>query len=74
MTSPALERVYFGKYPYNLISSGNLQKYYQLLCNFEFLLGKIQHPEFGVQALIVDYDLLDDSDEENHPEWNSVAV
>jgi WD40 repeat protein len=37
-------------------------------------LGKIQHPEFGVQALIEDYDLLDDSDEENHPEWNPEAV
>ena len=49
--SPAKERVYFGVYPYNLIRSGNLQKYYQLLCNFDFLLGKIQHPAFGVQAL-----------------------
>ncbi|MEG3918101.1 WD40 repeat domain-containing protein [Microcoleus sp. T3_A4] len=71
--NPTLKRLYFGAYPYNLIRSGNLQKYYQLLCNFEFLLGKIQHPEFGVQALIEDYDLLDDSDPE-HPEWNSEAV
>ncbi|MEG4082768.1 WD40 repeat domain-containing protein [Microcoleus sp. POL10_C6] len=69
--NPTLKRLYFGAYPYNLIRSGNLHKYYELLCNFEFLLGKIQHPEFGVQALIEDYDLLDDSDAKNHPEWNS---
>lgn len=74
MTSPALERVYFGKYPYNLISSGNLQTYYQLLCNFDFLLGKIQHPRFGVQALIKDYDLLNDCDVEKHPDYNPEIV
>ena len=74
MTSPALERVYFGKYPYNLISSGNLQKYYQLLCNFEFLLGKIQHPEFGIQALIKDYDLLNDCEVEEHLNSNPEIV
>ncbi len=72
--SPALERVYFGVYPYNLIRSGNLQKYYQLLCNFDFLLGKIQHPAFGVQALIEDYDLLDDPEVEKHPDYNSEVV
>jgi hypothetical protein len=72
--NPTLKRLYFGAYPYNLIRSGNLHKYYQLLCNFEFLLGKIQHPEFGVQALIEDYDLLDDSDAKKHPAWNLEAV
>ncbi|WP_158680480.1 hypothetical protein [Nostoc sp. 'Lobaria pulmonaria (5183) cyanobiont'] len=61
-------------YPYNLIRSGNLQKYYQLLCNFDFLLGKIQHPVFGVQALIEDYDLLDDPEVEKHPDYNPEIV
>jgi WD40 repeat protein len=72
--SPALQRAYFGKYPYNLICSGNLQKYYQLLCNFNFLLGKIQHPEFGVQALIEDYNLLDELELEGYSDSNPEAV
>ena len=74
MKSPARERVYFGVYPYNLIRSGNLQKYYQLLCNFDFLLGKIQHPAFGVQVLIEDYDLLDNPEVKKHPDYNPEVV
>lgn len=74
--NPALQRIYFGS-PYNLIHSGrsgDLQKYYQRLCDFKFLLGKIQHSEFGVQALIEDYDLLDDSELEKHPCHNPEAA
>ncbi len=47
----------------NLVKSkkpGHLEKYYQLLTDFNFLAEKINHPEFGVQALIADYDLIDD--------------
>ena len=40
--------------------SGHLEKYYQLLTDFNFLAEKINHPEFGVQALIEDYDLIDE--------------
>src|SRR5919199_298640 len=40
--------------------SGHLEKYYQLLTDFDFLVEKIHHSEFGVQALIEDYDLVDD--------------
>jgi WD40 repeat protein len=39
---------------------GHLEKYFQLLTDFNFLAEKIHHPEFGVQALIEDYDLIDE--------------
>uniref|UniRef100_A0A8J6ZM29 PQQ-binding-like beta-propeller repeat protein n=1 Tax=Desmonostoc muscorum LEGE 12446 TaxID=1828758 RepID=A0A8J6ZM29_DESMC len=60
-------KAYLGRYPYNLVSSGNLEKYYQTLTDFEFLTAKINHPEFGVQALIEDYDLIDDAEALNNP-------
>jgi WD40 repeat protein len=56
------QKAYLGRYPYNLIKSGNLEKYYQLLTNFDFIQAKINYPEFGVQALIEDYDLIEETD------------
>ncbi|MEW6494629.1 MAG: hypothetical protein AB1589_19230, partial [Cyanobacteriota bacterium] len=47
-------------YPYNLVQSGDLEDYCKLLTDFDFLAEKIQHPDFGVQALIADYDLIDE--------------
>jgi hypothetical protein len=67
--NPIFQRVYLGRYPYSLVKSGNLAKYYQLLTNFEFLTAKLNHPEFGVQSLIADYDLLDDAKLLTHPEY-----
>ena len=55
--------------PYSLIHSGlpdSLRRYYQKLCEFKFLLKKIQRPEFGVQALIEDYDWLDTPETTKH--------
>jgi WD40 repeat protein len=40
--------------------SGHLEKYHQLLTDFNFLAEKINHPEFGVQALMDDYDLIEE--------------
>ena len=68
--SPALLRVYLLLHPSNLINSGNLGEYYQTLTDFNFLMAKIQHPEFGVQALIDDFNLIDDSESVTHPEYN----
>ena len=45
-----------------------VRRYYQKLCEFEFLLEKIQPPELGVQALIADYDRLDTSKATTHPD------
>jgi len=61
-SSPDLKRARLAALS-NLVKSkklGHLEKYYQLLTDFDFLTQKINHPEFGVQALIDDYDLIDD--------------
>jgi WD40 repeat protein len=41
--------------------TGRYEKYFQILTDYNFISAKIHHPEFGVQALIEDYDLLDDT-------------
>ncbi|WP_414754712.1 hypothetical protein, partial [Anabaena sp. CCY 9910] len=61
--SPAFQRAYLGSLAPNLVKSGNLEKYYQTLTDFDFIVTKINHPEFGVQSLIEDYDLLDDNNQ-----------
>jgi WD40 repeat protein len=67
------QRAYLGR-PLNYVNYGNLGKYYQTLTDFNFLMAKIQHPEFGLQALIDDFDLVDDSEALSHPEYNSEKV
>lgn len=37
-------------------------------------MAKIQHPEFGVQAVIDDFDLINDSEVLSHPEYNPEKV
>src|SRR4028119_1285081 len=64
------QRAYLGRLLPNYVKSGNLEKYYQRLTDFNFLMAKIQHPEFGVQALIDDFNLVDDSEAVTHPEYN----
>lgn len=66
--SSAFQRAYLGSLAPSLVKSGNLQKYYQTLIDFDFLVAKINHPEFGVQLLIEDYDLIDRAETLNYPE------
>ena len=68
------QRAYLGSLLPNYVKSGNLGKYYEKLTDFNFLMAKIQHPDFGVQALIDDFDLVDDSEALTHPEYNSEKV
>src|SRR5919202_4190530 len=65
------QRAYLGSLLPNYVKSGNLGNYYQTLTDFNFLMAKIQHPDFGVQALIDDFNLVDDSEALTHPEYNS---
>jgi WD40 repeat protein len=46
--------------PETLLEGKNYTKLYKLLSDYEFITTKINHPLFGVQALIEDYDLLQD--------------
>src|SRR4028118_1212131 len=68
------QRAYLGSLLPNHVKSGNLGKYYQTLTDFNFMMAKIQHPDFGVQALIDDFNLVDDSEALTHPEYNSEKV
>ncbi len=72
--SPAFQRAYLGSLAPSLVKSGNLEKYYQTLNNFDFLVAKIKHPTFGVQPLIEDYDLIDHEEILNYPEYNPEKV
>src|SRR6476620_172543 len=64
------QRAYLGSLLVNHVKSGNLEKYYQKLTDFNFLMAKLQHPEFGVQALIDDFNLIDDSEAVINPQYN----
>ncbi|OKH52635.1 beta-propeller domain-containing protein [Scytonema sp. HK-05] len=72
-SDPALLRAYLDRLD-SLIKSGNLKKYYKLLTDFDFIAAKMNHPEFGVQPLIEDYDLIDDAELFNHPEYQPEKV
>ncbi len=59
-TDPARQRARLGALS-NLIKSNkpsHLEKYFQLLTDFDFLEEKNQHPDYGIEALISDYNLL----------------
>ncbi|NER05345.1 MAG: WD40 repeat domain-containing protein, partial [Okeania sp. SIO3C4] len=60
--TPARKRAMLGNI-HTLVESQQLEKYYKLLTNFDFLAAKVQHPDFGVQELIEDYDLIEDNNE-----------
>ena len=63
-------QIYLRK-PYHFVNSGkpeNLTKYFQTLTDYQFITAKINHPEFGIQALIEDYDLLDATQTATHPD------
>lgn len=68
------QKAYLSSFPYNLVKSGNLEKYYKILTNFTFIETKINHLEFGVQALIEDYDLINNTELLNNPEYNAETV
>ena len=68
------QRAYLGSLLPIYVKSGKLGTYYQTLTDFNFLMAKIQHPDFGVQALIDDFNFVDDSEALTQPEYNSEKV
>ena len=75
-SSPDLKRVRLAALS-NLVKSkkpGHLEKYYQLLTDFDFLAEKLNHPDFGVQALIADYDLIDAPEASTNLEYDPEKV
>jgi WD40 repeat protein len=63
---------FLGEYPRQLLNAKNDTDYtqlFKLLSNYYFIEAKINHPSFGVQALIEDYDLLDNSEIKNNSKY-----
>ena len=56
--SPAKLEAFLGNIS-NLLPKES-EKYYKILTKFDFLEDKINHPNFGVEALLRDYDLIYD--------------
>lgn len=56
----------------SLVSGSNIeqfQRYFGLLTDYDFIQEKINHPSYGVQLLIEDYELVDSSLFINSPEY-----
>ncbi|MFM6182610.1 MAG: hypothetical protein ACKPA8_14110 [Dolichospermum sp.] len=58
-----------GYLPEILLDGKDYTKLYKLLSDYEFITTKINHPLFGVQTLIEDYDLLDTSEIKNNSKY-----
>ncbi len=77
-TSASRQRVRLGALLPNLVKSnkpGHLEKYFQVLTDFNFLAEKTHYPDYGIDALIRDYDLIHDYPEvTNNPEYDIEKV
>ncbi|MCP6758505.1 MAG: WD40 repeat domain-containing protein [Fischerella sp. CENA71] len=71
--SPSQQRLFLND-PTIRAKTRQLSKLYKVLTNFDFITAKINHDEFGVQALINDYDLFNNNEILAHPEYNSETV
>ncbi|NER89500.1 WD40 repeat domain-containing protein [Moorena sp. SIO3A2] len=71
--SPEEIEHFLGEIPRLWLEGGNLNKLSRLLSNYEFIEAKINHPEFGVKALIEDYELIDDIDV-SHPDYSEQTI
>ncbi len=63
-----------GDAPRLWLKGGQFNKPCRLLTDFDFIEAKINHPKFGVQVLIEDYDLIDDTELLNHLEYSVQTV
>ncbi|MBD2778197.1 WD40 repeat domain-containing protein, partial [Iningainema tapete] len=74
-TQPSyVQRAYLGDFLPNVVKTGNFAEYYETLTNFEFLAQKVEHSEFGVLALIADYDLVDEPQVADSPDHSPEKV
>ena len=56
------------------LEGGEFKKLYRLLSNYDFIEAKINHPDFGIQTLIEDYNLIENIEFSNNPEYNAEIV
>ncbi|NEP22897.1 hypothetical protein [Moorena sp. SIO3I6] len=71
--SPEEIEHFLGDLPRLWLESDKLNELCLLLSNYEFIEAKITHPQFGVKALIEDYDLIDDIDV-SHPDYSEQTI
>ena len=63
-----------GELPHLLLEGGQVKNFCRLLSDYHFIEAKINHPKFGLETLIEDYDLIDEDKLLTHPEHNSEAI
>lgn len=71
-SDPACLRAYLGSL--DSLKSSDLKKYYKVMTDFDFINAKVKHSDFGVQSLIEDYDLINNSELLNKPEYNAEQI
>ncbi|NEQ82242.1 MAG: hypothetical protein F6K26_18900 [Moorea sp. SIO2I5] len=71
--SPEEIEHFLGELPRLWLEGGNLNKLSRLLSNYEFIEAKLNHPEFGIKALIEDYELIGDIDV-SHPDYSQQTI
>ncbi|MFM2060704.1 MAG: hypothetical protein RLZZ507_374 [Cyanobacteriota bacterium] len=57
--SPEFKNMFLGQFPEQQLKAGNTDKYYQTLTDFDFISLKINYTQLGIEALIKDYDLIE---------------
>ena len=65
---------FLGEVPRLLLEGRRIKRLSRLLSNYDFIEAKINHPDFGVKALIEDYDLIDKAKLLNNPEYDSQTI
>ncbi len=72
--SPEKREHFLREIPRLWLESRQLKKLYNLLSNYDFIEAKINHANFGIQALFEDYNLIEDYKIYNHPEYNAETI
>ncbi len=71
--SPEEIEHFLGEIPRLWLEGGQLHKLSLLLSNYEFIEAKLHHPEFGIKALIEDYELIDNI-KLSHPDYSEQTI
>lgn len=59
--------------PSQFLKANRIQDLFLLLSNYEFIEAKINHTQFGIKALIEDYELINDIDV-SHPDYSEQTI
>ncbi|MFN6481215.1 WD40 repeat domain-containing protein [Nostoc sp. DedQUE07] len=51
---------YLDRFPKSTLKVAEVEEYYQTLTDFDFIYLKTQYPQFGIEALIRDYSLIEE--------------